>query len=60
MTDGDLCLGLGSRGGVLTSGLGLASPLLLALVSTGLTGPLLLALVCFGFFLSRCCWACSR
>ena len=58
MTDGDLCLGLGSRGGVLTSGL--ASPLLLALVSTGLTGPLLLALVCFGFFLSRCCWACSR
>ena len=53
MTDGDLCLDLGSRGGVLTSGL--ASPLLLALVSSGLTSPLLLALVCFGCFLSRCC-----
>ena len=49
MTDGDLCLGLGPWGGVF----GLASPLLLALVSTGLTSPLLLALVCFGF-LSWC------
>ena len=53
MTDGDLCLGLCSRGGVLTSGL--ARPLLVALVSLGLSRPLLLALVSFECFLSRCC-----
>ena len=60
MIEGDLCLCLGSCGGVRTSSLCLASPLLLALVCPGLSGPLLLALVCLGFFLSRCCWACSR
>ena len=55
MTDGDLCLGLGSLVGVLGRCKGLTSPLLLAASDClALAGPLLHDWGCFGFFFSRC------